>query len=1457
METAAAARPPPPPAKHRADSPDDDPVPKRAAVAQPAPPDPPPDGPDPPHASEHAPVLTPEHPPAPAADAPTGTPARPAQPARPATTPVVPAPPGAPTPASQVRSNAPAVMLSTKNVRVCEIDECRVMVSDSRSLIEHITHVHPHVLRGDDPHQFSKAAAIWQCPQCMKLLTRYGPTHMCTGTATTPAPRAAQPPRISTPASARRAQPVTSVPQMRTQDTEEANAPHSQRNNPSPPPPAAVANQGGQATPTAVAVAPPHQPRARRTKAAVLSAADDNVRLCLSTCPMTFTDVKTQLQHVNAEHRFGGQVRLSAPELTRMKLQYCNMCYEVSDAKVPHPEYCAPAETMAQYADLRATLVKAVKDGSNPIHDLKGSHTLTDISWSSIQTQIISTFDVFPKAKVLKATLNFIFTLIYERITDETIDKEEIEQTLKLLFLLPAWLFQQPAKQDRGQPNGLFIAARMADLLGGQWDKLQHENITNQEAWAEKSKSAKTPADETKARSRRAIRLVAQGDISRASNTLRSTSKVQDANDPAVIKAISNLYQAEPRAPVAKFAIGPLDPSELIQATAVQKAITRSGRTGSGPSGLHISVLKALEPNAITALTKFMNTLLTHPHRYPEGVLTLLRTAALTPLSKPQGGTRPIAVQEITLRVMAKAVEAQEINIACEKLTPLQFGVGVAGGAEAVIHTTRAQLEQHPNFITLADDRANAYGNIHRKAVRDGMERLFPTGKCNLMRSYFNTFVDAPLYLKTRGRAEAVANDGLLQGDALSSVFFCLGYQAVLEATQAYLDEAGGGDVRGYMDDGTITASPATALAAHTIFNAHAEAIGCPCNTLKIKAVSINTQSSSTLESTQIPVRQVIDILGSPVGTPDAEAEAARQQVFTDIIYERISEIPDTQTRLLLLRHVIGHTGRYVARVVPPSASAPALKLHDGRASLLLAGILELEPEQLTPRIQQEAALPLAQGGLGIKVLSSSSSHDYLASSILAIQVIERKGNPSAKTTMTNLVQEVGRTTRTGTELAAALADAHVMLKRSKQIRQNTTQAIELSKTESRPLNPWEKVPAPSSATLPPQPMPPTAATPPTPATTTPPTPVLAPAPPAPTSSAAALHPQAQPSAPVTTPLSRVEMLSPLLPATTEGLLGMPMRAKLQQTLAKAHGVISQYAHLQGLQTDAERAQFLSKTGYGAAAPFIAVPSSPGLKLENECFVIALRSRLRIPIMPIYGIDNTQQTLCECSNRGGKAKLTEQHLLQCNSNRQYNRRHNAIGNVLLDMCRWASIPAQLEPYCIPGAGTEDARRFDINIDFNDATCRTTHVDITIRSPLSKERVASSARKPLWTAMQAAKEKREYYVDNASPRDLYVKQLDSFTPAVLETFGSMHPDFVRLIEQVCARMGGELPEDATWAAPTAVAYWVQQVEMAHWRHSGACINELLKTVSKRLGVSSNASVHTAQLLATARLLPLSQ
>ena len=131
---------------------------------------------------------------------------------------------------------------------------------------------------------------------------------------------------------------------------------------------------------------------------------------------------------------------------------------------------------------------------------------------------------------------------------------------------------------------------------------------------------------------------------------------------------------------------------------------------------------------ALKAITKFVN--FGSRSLFPVFVSKAHCCAPLTALSKKKGGVRPIAVGEVLRRLIAKCLASEAKSEAIELFDSLQLGVGISGGAEAIIHLSKITYDSIVSAQTdegvLQIDFQNAFNSVKRKRLLKATYKFIP-----------------------------------------------------------------------------------------------------------------------------------------------------------------------------------------------------------------------------------------------------------------------------------------------------------------------------------------------------------------------------------------------------------------------------------------------------------------------------------------------------------------------------------------------------------------------------------------------------------------------------------------------------------------------------------------------------------------------------------------------------------
>ena len=224
-------------------------------------------------------------------------------------------------------------------------------------------------------------------------------------------------------------------------------------------------------------------------------------------------------------------------------------------------------------------------------------------------------------------------------------------------------------------------------------------------------------------------------------NTIRTRRAVEDGQYKKALQSLTSAGLAKPSNDVlvemrAKHQVSsittlptdPPPPAVQVSKEGVFRAL-KSFPIGlaPGPSGLRANHLKQAvfcpfpdrANHTLTCVTRLVNLLC--GGKVPADIIPQLCGASLLPCKKKAGGLRPIAIGEVLRRLTLKCAARSVQCIALEILAPLQLGVGVSAGCEAIVHSVTSCLEDPcippENSFILLVDFANAINSVDRSAL--------------------------------------------------------------------------------------------------------------------------------------------------------------------------------------------------------------------------------------------------------------------------------------------------------------------------------------------------------------------------------------------------------------------------------------------------------------------------------------------------------------------------------------------------------------------------------------------------------------------------------------------------------------------------------------------------------------------------------------------------------------------
>ncbi len=376
----------------------------------------------------------------------------------------------------------------------------------------------------------------------------------------------------------------------------------------------------------------------------------------------------------------------------------------------------------------------------------------------------------------------------------------------------------------------------------------------------------------------------------------------------------------------------------------------------------------------VQRVTQFLNSFL--DLSMDISIRKLFATCRLVMLPKEDHTLRPIGIGECWYRfvgTLASKLLSKDVGL---ELLPFQMAVGLSGGGEILARICQMVYDISSDMAVACLDITNAFNTIRRRLVYTGLEQYCPK-LCAWYRGFYghsSTLVDS------NGNVIGTSATGNRQGDPLSFLAFCCGFQGVLIALKEAFAEivaehrpAAMNFTLAYADDcfllGDVECVELMIPVAMSIFERYGfTARISKCKLLGKDAICHGVRYNANPEGHIL--------LGCPVGSPRFRRDTC-ERILTDMIapaeaLQRVSK----QTAYSLLHFCVNARPNYLCRVVArQNASVPALKKFDAAidaALCILTGSTNCVDEEA--RVALVRRLPQSLGGLGMQSYGDTAS---------------------------------------------------------------------------------------------------------------------------------------------------------------------------------------------------------------------------------------------------------------------------------------------------------------------------------------------------------------------------------------------------------------------------------------------------------------------------------------------------
>ena len=555
----------------------------------------------------------------------------------------------------------------------------------------------------------------------------------------------------------------------------------------------------------------------------------------------------------------------------------------------------------------------------------------------------------------------------------------------KLIFMLPRCILLNSSCSTRNRftwrDTVKAIKSRIARWRDGDMEGLWSDFVTRaHHLTTMKSRSPPTSTGNTRAtNARRAKRAVEASQFRKALQSLSSHGLARPSPE-----TLEEMKAKHPRAPPpTPLSSPPPTPIQVGEDDVLRALRSFLGDSSPGPSLLSANHLKEAVlcrspdrgPMALQAITAVVNLLC--KGQVPPEVAPHLCGATLVAAYKKGGGLRPIAVGEVLRRLTSKCLSWAVRAAASSYLVPLQLGVGVKAGCEAIVHAVRSVI-QDPDIppesrSCLLLDFQNAFNNIGRQHIFGEVRSRLP-GLAAWMECCYGT--QPILHF---GDYTILSQCGVQQGDPLGPLAFGLALHPIVEKIKSEVPTL---NINvWYLDDGTLCGTPDDLARALHIVEEDGPARGLHLN--RRKSLLFIPQDASALPNplpADIPsTSEGFGLLGAPIGPPEfVESSIMNRVQKIEMAVDQLGDLEDSQLATALLRSCLAFPKlNFALRTCPPAGVYQPARVFD---EAIRTSISDIAGGPLSDWAWKKASLPSSLGGLNLRSASLHAPAAYLSS---------------------------------------------------------------------------------------------------------------------------------------------------------------------------------------------------------------------------------------------------------------------------------------------------------------------------------------------------------------------------------------------------------------------------------------------------------------------------------------------
>ena len=353
----------------------------------------------------------------------------------------------------------------------------------------------------------------------------------------------------------------------------------------------------------------------------------------------------------------------------------------------------------------------------------------------------------------------------------------------------------------------------------------------------------------------------------------------------------------------------------------------------------------------------------------------------LVPIEKADGGIRPIALGDTTIRLFGRMVTTRYTPVALKQFGVIQLGYGIADGVAVAAHSLQSVanrvLQDNSDMILVGDDKHNAFNSISRKVIDDKLQETLP----QLVDFFRWSYGESSDLIDNEGNVICQSSCGVKQGDPIGSFCFDL---ATIDGLQHLQDKYRTLGVRviAIHDDVYFFGPHPATISAFAEYDTISKEYGLERNTKKtvmLRGEHLGPSVDHLLPGTRI-TSNGFKAIGVPIGSDDFIIDTSNK-IFDEYgkILGIVGDLPP-ELALPILSTCINARPNHFLRCVDPTLVSYTTGTWDSSLDGVLAKLCRMSGGSLDSYAQTARGLPAKKGGLGIRRLEFLRHDAHFAS---------------------------------------------------------------------------------------------------------------------------------------------------------------------------------------------------------------------------------------------------------------------------------------------------------------------------------------------------------------------------------------------------------------------------------------------------------------------------------------------